>query len=169
MTIGPYENSPTPDQQEMAGYHHPKRVGYEHSNASVSGIFWFCVWFVVIGAIIHVIVWYVYRDMTHDRQQADIARSALAGDRPSPPEPRLQPTISRTGDANSGHPNMPWQDWGDMLRDTNAEFMRRGWEIDGETQQPKIPQPIVEQVARQTAPGAVQPNQAPAIPAAPNR
>jgi hypothetical protein len=153
----------------MVGYHHPARIGYERSNPNVRGIFWFCVWFVVINAIILVVIWYIYRGMIHTRQQADVARSALAGDRPSPPEPRLQPTIGRPGDPSSGHSNMPWQDWDDMRRDTNAEFMRRGWEINADTDEPKIPQTILEEVARQTAPGAVQPNQAPAIPAAPNR
>ena len=55
----------------------------------------------------------------------------------------------------------------DMVKRENQEFARRGWEID-ERNNAKPPHSIVDEISRISAPGAVQPNVAPAIPAAPN-
>jgi hypothetical protein len=160
VALGHVEQSPTVGQAELTGVHHPVRVGYDPNNPKVSALVWFGVWFLAAIVVILAVTWVVYSGITRQFERADAPRSALASQRPSPPEPRLQPS--------PGHDVLPQVDVREMLDRENAEFQRRGWTVDERTRQPVIPQPIVQQISQLSAPGFVPPNVQPAIPAAPN-
>ena len=128
---------PPPSAEEMA---QSIELGHEPSTVSVKGVTWFFVIFFGCAAVIHVIVYVMYQQLTKVEQNAlNRERSALTvSAEVHPPEPRLQPT-------RLWHETTEPEDLSLMHGRENLEFLRRGWI--SENGQFQIPEDLVNQVA----------------------
>jgi hypothetical protein len=127
---------PPPSPEETA---QAIELGHEPSTISVKGLFWFFVIFFSFAAIVHVIIWVMYREMQKYEESQNVQRSVLAtADVKPAPEPRLQPT-------REVHERTEPEDLALMRGRNNLEFYRRGWITD--TGEFRIPDDIVTKVA----------------------
>lgn len=134
-------------------------AGYEKSGVSVKGLAIFLVCLVVVAAVIHTGVWFLFSDYLKSDQAKDRPSSALTDPEfvagynrrfgttlptdttPPPPAPRIQPTPGLE------HQNTPEADLQQMYRQEDAVFHQMGWRVDPETHVPlAIPDPVVSAV-----------------------
>jgi len=130
---------PPPSPEETAK---AIELGHEPSTISVKALFWFFVIFFSFAAVVHVIIWFMYRGMQEHEEAQNVQRSVLASADVKPaPEPRLQPT-------REVHERTEPEDLALMRGRNNLEFYRRGWITD--TGEFKIPDDVVNKVAANT-------------------
>src|SRR5579885_457368 len=109
---------PPPSAEETAK---AIELGHEPSTVSVKGVTWFFIVFFVTAAIIHVIIWVMYREMVKYQEAQDAPKSGLTTVvQLVPPEPRLQPTFLL-------HQSTEAEDLALMHGRENLEFVQRGW------------------------------------------
>lgn len=66
-------------------------VHHEHSDIDIAGIFKFTVGLIVIAAVVHVVIWFMFMSFEATAASADVPNPLRAGeDVRVPPEPRLQ-------------------------------------------------------------------------------
>jgi len=109
-----YNAPPTPPDPESL------KRGHEYRDIGVRGLTWFIIIFIGVGAIIHVIVWYAYRNIAHTTARADPQPSPFAGSPTPPPSPILQPT-------QNFHEKQPWQDLLEMHQREDAHLDNYAW------------------------------------------
>jgi len=118
-------------------------LAHEHSNIDARAIVKFAIWFVASTIVVVLLVLWLYRTFVSHETSFDVQTSAVAHDRPAPPEPRLQPTANY-------HNTLDQQDMAAMLMRENDEFARRGW-WDERAQKIVIPEAIVAQVTQMSS------------------
>lgn len=113
----------------------------EVHDVPLRGVLWFVAIFIAFVIVTHIGLWILYRGLITRDARMDVQNSALVGDRPAPPEPRLQPSLP--------HNVFPKQDLVLLRQSEDNEFAKRGWKTEsGEVQ---IPEAIVAQVAAMSA------------------
>jgi hypothetical protein len=115
--------------------------GHESSTVSLRGVIIFVVVFVITAAVLNWLIWILYRAMIAHEERGDEPTSALVSDRPTPPEPQLQPF---------GAHGLPQQDMAALRAMENVEFAKRGW-TDAQTGTVRVPDAILERVVRAAA------------------
>ena len=126
---------PPPSPEETA---RAIEIGHEPSTVSIKGLAWFFVVFFSFAAIVHVLIWIMYREMVKYEESQNVQRSVLEAGVKPPPEPRLQPT-------REVHERTEPEDVALMRGRNNLEFYRRGWITDkGEF---RIPDEVIAKVA----------------------
>lgn len=118
-------------------------LGHEPSTVSVRGVSWFFVWFFGFAAVVHVLIWIMYREMVKYEDAQSVQRSAITSVDVHPPEPLLQPT-------RRWHEYSETDDLALLRGRENLEFIRRGW-INSETGEFKISDEAVAAVLNPTA------------------
>ena len=118
-------------------------LAHEHSNIDARAIVKFAIWFVGSTTVVVLLVLLLYRALLAHETSFDVQTSAVAHERPAPPEPRLQPTAKF-------HDTLDQQDMAAMLMRENQEFARRGW-WDEKSEKIVIPEAIVAQVSQMNA------------------
>jgi hypothetical protein len=126
---------PPPSAEETA---QAIELGHEPSTVSVKGVGWFFIVFFACAAIIHVIVWVMYREMVKYEEKQSVQRSALTTYHLQPPEPRLQPTRGL-------HERTEWEDLALMHGRENLEFVNRGW-INRESGDFRVPDDLIAKI-----------------------
>jgi hypothetical protein len=117
-------------------------AAHEKDDVSVRGIAHFAIWFVIVAAVVHVLVWVIFKTILHYHEEQYAPVSALfpqEGKQPHPPDPQLQPT-------QVSHELVPWEDTQLMREREDAEFQRRGWSVDTVMHRATINPATVEQV-----------------------
>lgn len=68
-------------------------VGYERSDASMRGVLAFIIILAIVGILVHIVLWGMYRYFAAGERAKDpVPNPLLYGARPQPPLPRLQPS-----------------------------------------------------------------------------
>ncbi len=114
---------------------------HEPSTINLRGIVIFAVWFVVIGAVIHVMLWLVFKGYLAFERAQDVSVTAVVQEhRLPPPEPRLQ--------RSEFHNTLPREDLQAMEERTKEEFKKRSppW-VDPVSGEIQIPDEVVTKVA----------------------
>ncbi len=133
---------PPPSAEETA---HAVELGHEPSTVSVRGVAWFFIVFFAFAAVVHVIIWVMYRQMEKYEMAQNVERSALMAPAGSqPPEPRLQPTRAL-------HETTEPEDLAVMRGRENLEFVKRGW-INKENGEFRIPDDVIDAIGTGGAP-----------------
>lgn len=146
--MDPTTSKPPPSPEAVA-------AGYEPSRLSARAMSWFLAWFVIAAAVIHVLLWFVMKQMgNHVRPSVDRPASLVE---PSSAvvsgAPPLQPS--------TGHDLLPREDLARMHQAENAVFEHLGWTVDRRTGLAKVPASVVRAVARRGAAAATHPSTAP--------
>jgi hypothetical protein len=150
----------TDNNQPQAPSSESLEAGYERSTISVKGLAWFLLVLIATAVVIHIGVWYLYRDYVRSDERSDRPFSALTdpgaidqynrshGARlgvtaaPQPPPPRIQPTAPEH--------NLPADDLRQMHQSEDEIFRRMGWTVDSQTHaQIRIPPQVVSAVIRE--------------------
>jgi hypothetical protein len=69
---------PPPSPEETA---RAIEIGHEPSTVSIKGLAWFFVVFFSFAAIVHVLIWIMYREMVKYEESQNVQRSVLEGRR----------------------------------------------------------------------------------------
>ncbi len=109
-----FNATPTPPDPESL------KRGHECRDIGIRGLTWFIIIFIGVGAVIHVIVWYAYRNIAHTTARADPEPSPFAGSPTPPPSPILQPT-------QKFHEKVPSQDLQEMHAREDAHLNTYAW------------------------------------------
>lgn len=136
-----------------------RQAGYETSGVSIKGLAIFVVCLVVLAAIIHAGVWFLFGDYVNFDEAQNRPHSAVSdqqyvtdfnqqhrSDFPMPkqtipPPPRLQPT------PGLDQQNNPDADLQTMYAGEDAVFRRMGWTLDERTHvQVAIPDSVIQAV-----------------------
>jgi hypothetical protein len=136
-----------------------REAGYETSGVSIKGLAIFVVCLVVLAAIIHAGVWFIFGGYVRVDESQNRPHSALADQQyvsdynhehgtsfaaPTqtiPPAPRIQPT------PGLDQQNYPDADLQAMYAGEDAVFKRMGWTLDERTQVPvEIPSKFIDAV-----------------------
>lgn len=136
-----------------------REAGYEMSGVSIKGLAIFVVCLVVLAAIIHAGVWFLYGDYVGIDESKNRPHSALSDQQylsdynrehktefatPTqtiPPPPRIQPT------PGLDQQNNPDADLQTMYAGEDAIFRRMGWTLEERTHvQVSIPESVVQAV-----------------------
>ncbi|HEY2585381.1 MAG TPA: hypothetical protein VGI81_06445 [Tepidisphaeraceae bacterium] len=134
-------------------------AGYEKSGVSVKALAIFLVCLIVVAAIVHAGVWFLFSDYLKSDRAKDRPMSALTDPQfvagynrrfgttlPTattalPPPPRIQPTPGLE------QQNTPAADLQQMYREEDAVFHQMGWRVDERTHVPlEIPPSAVSAV-----------------------
>src|SRR5438045_8883332 len=67
-----------------------ERLSHQGADVNVSAIRWIVLAFVVILALIHAGVWWLFRYVRIEDERRDVRRTFVETQAPVPPEPRLQ-------------------------------------------------------------------------------
>ena len=127
---------PPPSAEETAK---AIELGHEPSTVSVKGVLWFFIVFFIFAAVVHVIIYVLYRGLVKYEEDQNVPRSALtAASEVHPPEPRLQPT-------RVWHETTEPEDLALMHGRENLEFVKRGWIND--TGEFHVPDDVIDKVA----------------------
>jgi hypothetical protein len=119
------------------------KLGHQRYSVSIRGIGLFMVLFLLSAAVIHWVVWVLYRTNVETMEREDRPTSALATQRPPPVGPPLQPSLE--------HRALPREDMAKLTAREMAEFAQRGW-VDAKSGQVRIPDQIVQRVIEMSAP-----------------
>jgi hypothetical protein len=131
----------TGNEQNLAPSPEAIEAGYETSTVSIKGLTIFFVCLIVVAAVIHLGVWFLFGDFVKHDERAERSRSALDSTTVLPPPPRLQPTPGVETQ------NVPAADLQQMYQKEDAVFSRMGWTIDVAThEQTVIPPTVVSAV-----------------------
>ena len=114
--------------------------GYELPDVSNKGMIIFFALFVLLGVVVHLVVWGLTEYFIRQPRDVDTVISAAPAQQRFPP-PNLQP-IER-------HNQLPYQDLADLRREEGQVFEQLGWKMDPETRTPHIPDDVVNQLARE--------------------
>lgn len=136
-----------------------RKAGYETSGISVKGLAIFLVCLVVLAAIIHAGVWFLFGDYVRFDEAQNRPHSALSDQQyvtdfnqqhgtdfampkqTIPPPPRIQPT------PGLDQQNTPDADLQTMYAGEDTVFRQMGWTLDGRTHvQLAIPKSVVQAV-----------------------
>lgn len=109
-----FDAPPTPPDPESI------KRGHEYRDMNLRGLIWFLVVFILVGVIVHLIVWISFRNVAHTAISEDPRPSPLATGPGQPPEPILQPT-------QNYHEKQPWQDLQEMHERENARLNNYAW------------------------------------------
>jgi hypothetical protein len=134
MKQGP-EQTPSPSAEALA-------AGYEPSDVRLSGLLWFLVGMIVVGAALYVGVWFLQKEFLRQSRLVDVPRSAVA-DQQAPPDPQIQPSVS--------HDTLPFQDLELMRSQEDAVFQKLGWNVNAETHAVSIPATVLDRVQKAEA------------------
>jgi hypothetical protein len=128
------EQNPAPSPEAI-------EAGYETSTVSIRRLAIFLVCLIVVAAVIHVGVWFLFKDFVKHDERIERPRSALDSTTVLPPPPRLQPTPGVETQ------NVPAADLQQMYQQEDAVFVRMGWTIDAVShQQTVIPSTVISAV-----------------------
>lgn len=105
---------PTPPDPESL------KRGHEFRDMKLRGLIWFLVIFIIVGVLVHVIVWISFRGIAHMEVKNEPAPPPNAGERQAPPAPILQPT-------QQYHEKQPWQDLQEMHQREDAHLNNYAW------------------------------------------
>jgi len=130
--------------------------GYEPSDVNVRGLLIFVIIFVVGAVVIQAGLWGLLKFYNSLPRTADAVTSA-APIQERFPAPNLQPIEK--------HNQLPWQDLADLQHEKGMIFDALGWTIDPDTKEPRIPEQIVNSLAKDRAGSA---RHMPAFPSAPS-
>lgn len=126
--------------------------GYERSGVNLRAVMKFLIIFVAFGIVVHFLLYFLYKGLVVLDRRRDVAPTALMSQRPEDtnrfaqvfPAPQLQPS--------PGHTAQPFQDMRHLLDAENQEFARRGWSVDPVTNEPQMPQALVDKILATTQP-----------------
>jgi hypothetical protein len=115
---------------------------------SARAMLWFLVWFVIAAAVIHLLLWFVMKQMASDVRPAVDRPANLV--EPSAAEVAAAPPLQ----PSTGHDVLPREDLARMREGEDVVFERLGWTVDRRTGLAKVPASVVQAVARRTAAAA---------------
>jgi hypothetical protein len=116
---------------------------HEASTIRLRGMLIFLGCFVGSAIVIHAGVYGLFAWYRHEAKGENVATTALRDVRTLPREPRLQPSV--------GHSPLAAVDLAEMRERDRAAFEQRHW-VDRTSDQVRIPDEIVAQVAQLSAP-----------------
>ncbi len=121
--------------------------GHEQSDVALRPLVWAAVALVGLAAFAHVALWLAMRSFERDAREADARPSPVAEARPTPPEPRLQPSVTF-------HPTLPYEDV-IAMRNANERMLGGYAWVDRERGIARIPiERAMQQVLEESQRGA---------------